>query len=86
MSNCEIYPILTTRSSGEDAQVIEAEKWRVVLDPNQRLLGKAFVTLFEHKTSLSDLGEADWRDFEIPVKRLETALKKVFQPNHKENL
>ena len=80
MNNCEICPILATHNNGKDIQIIETEKWRVVLDPNQQFLGKAFVTLLEHKTSLSDLNEADWRDFEILVKRLETALKKAFQP------
>lgn len=82
MNNCEICPILATHNNGKDIQIIETEKWRVVLDPNQQFLGKAFVTLLEHKTSLSDLNEADWRDFEILVKRLETALKKAFQPTH----
>ena len=82
MNNCEICPIIITCNDGKDVQVIETEKWRVVLDPNQQFLGKAFVTLLEHKTSLSDLNEADWKDFEVLVKRLESALKKAFQPNH----
>jgi len=82
MNNCEICPILATHNDGKDVQIIETEKWRVVLDPNQQFLGKAFVTLLKHKTSLSDLNEADWKDFEVLVKRLESALKKAFQPNH----
>lgn len=82
MNNCEICPILATPNNGEDMQITETEKWRVVLDPNQQFLGKAFVTLLEHKSSLSDLDEADWRDFEILVKRLESAFKKAFQPSH----
>ena len=82
MNNCEICPILATHNDDKDVQIIETEKWRVVLDPNQQFLGKAFVTLLEHKSSLSDLDETDWRDFEALVKRLESALKKTFQPNH----
>ena len=82
MNNCEICPILATHNDGKDMQIIETEKWRVVLDPNQQFLGKAFVTLLEHKSSLSDLDETDWRDFEALVKCLESALKKAFQPNH----
>ncbi len=81
MNNCEICPILATHNDGKDMQIIETEKWRAVLDPNQQFLGKTFVTLLEHKTSLSDLNEADWKDFEELVKRLESALKKAFQPN-----
>ena len=75
MNNCEICPILATHNDDKDVQIIETEKWRVVLDPNQQFLGKAFVTLLKHKTSLSDLNEADWKDFEVLVKRLESALK-----------
>lgn len=82
MSNCEICPILATHNNGNDIQIIETERWRVVLDPNQQFLGKAFVTLLKHKSSLSDLDESDWADFEKLVKRLESALKKAFRPNH----
>jgi diadenosine tetraphosphate (Ap4A) HIT family hydrolase len=82
MNNCEICAILATHNDGKDVQVIETEKWRVVLDPNQQFIGKAFVTLLEHKASLSDLDTEDWKDFEALVKRLESALKKAFQPNH----
>lgn len=82
MNNCEICPILATHNNGNDVQIIETEKWRVVLDPNQQFLGKAFVTLLDHKSSLSDLDGDDWRDFEVLVGRLEPALKKAFQPSH----
>lgn len=82
MNNCEICPILATHNDDKDVQIIETDKWRVVLDPNQQFLGKAFVTLLEHKSSLSDLDETGWRDFEALVKRLESALKKTFQSNH----
>lgn len=82
MDDCEICPILATRSNGKDVQVIETKRWRVVLDPNQRFLAKAFITLLEHKTSLSELSEADWRDFESLVKRLELAIKKAFHAHH----
>ena len=78
MNNCEICPILATHNDDKDVQIIETEKWRVVLDSNQQFLGKAFVTLLEHKLSLSDLDTEDWRDFEALVKRLESALKKHF--------
>lgn len=82
MNDCEICPILSSRNDGEDVLIAQTDKWRVVLDPNQRFLGKSFVTLLEHKESLSDLDSADWRDFEVLVKRLELAIKKAFQPNH----
>ena len=80
--NCEICPILATHNGGQDVQIIQTAKWRVVLDSNQQVLGKAFVTLLEHKTSLSDLDEEDWRDFELLVKRLESAVRQAFLPSH----
>ena len=61
---------------------MQTDRWRVVLDSNQQYLGKAFVTLVEHKESLSDLSTEDWNDFELLVKKLESAVKSAFKPNH----
>ena len=80
MNNCDICPILVTNNNGKDVQIAETEKWRIVLDPNQQFLGKSFVTLLQHKSSLSSLDETDWRDYEILVKRLEGAIKRRFSP------
>ena len=82
MNNCDICPILATNNNGKDVQIAETEKWRIVLDPNQQFLGKSFVTLLQHKSSLSSLDEADWKDYEALVRRLEGAIKKAFQPSH----
>ena len=82
MNDCEICPILATHNNDQDVKVFESRRWRVVLDPNQQFLGKAFVTLLDHKSSLSELDDEDWKDFEALVRRLESALKEVFQPNH----
>ncbi len=82
MNNCEICPILATHNNNKDVQIIQTEKWRVVLDPNQSYLGKSFVTLLDHKSSLSDLDEEDWKDFKTLVGRLENGMRKAFQPNH----
>ncbi len=82
MTNCEICPILSSLNNGNDVQIIETEMWRVVLDPNQQYLGKSFVTLLDHKQTLSDLSSEEWQDFETLVKRLEFAIKEAFNPNH----
>ena len=82
MISCEICPILSSNNNGKDIQVVETEMWRVVLDPNQQFLGKSFVTLLDHKQTLSDLSSEEWKDFEILVKRLELAVTKAFNPNH----
>lgn len=82
MNNCDICPILATHNNGNDIEVIETDRWRVTLDSNQQFLGKSFITLLEHKASLSDLDEKDWEDFHRLVAELETALRKAFQSHH----
>ena len=82
MKSCEICTILKTHNNDEDIEIIETTKWRVVLDPNQRTLGKSFVTLLEHKSSLSELNQEDWDDFAKLTKHLESAISKSYKPNH----
>lgn len=79
---CEICPILTTRNDGTDVTVIETLYWRAVLDADQRYLGKMFVTLLEHKESVSDLSGEQWRDLHELMKALERAVGRAFQPSH----
>ena len=82
MNNCEICAILATHNEGRDITLTETKKWRVVLDPNQRFLGKSFITLLDHKSSLSELSSEEWKDFTQLSKNLERAIKLTFQPNH----
>lgn len=82
MSNCEICPIVATHNGGKDVQIFESKHWRVVLDSNQQFLGKAFVTLLEHKQAVSDLNRAEWEDLRSVMQTLEAAIKKAFQPSH----
>ncbi len=82
MSSCEICSILASHNEGKDIEVIQTKKWRVVLDPNQQFLGKAFVTLLEHKSTLSELTQEDWDDFRLLVARLESSMRSAFQPSH----
>lgn len=82
MNSCEICPILETHNNGKDIQILESDYWRVVLDPNQRFLGKLFVTLLEHKPTLSDLSLEQWDDLHSVMKKLEGAIKQAFQPSH----
>src|SRR6476660_620856 len=82
MNNCEICPILATKNNGKDVIVLETKLWRATLDVNQQFLGKMFITLLQHKPTLSDLDEEDWREFRIIIKQLETAVKKAFNPSH----
>lgn len=82
MTNCEICPILTSHNDGKDVQVFETNYWRVVLDADQRFLGKSFVTLLEHKESVSDLSSEEWRDLHTVMLRLEVSVKAAFGPSH----
>jgi diadenosine tetraphosphate (Ap4A) HIT family hydrolase len=80
--NCEICPILASRNDGQDVLVFETGRWRVVLDADQRVLGKSFVTLLEHKESVSDLSGEDWDELRVVIRRLEDGAKKAFAPSH----
>lgn len=80
--DCEICPILTSHNDGKDVSVLETRYWRVVLDGDQRVLGKSFVTLLEHKESLSDLSIEEWRDLHDIMKRLEASTIKAFSASH----
>lgn len=82
MTTCDICTILATHNDGQDTEIIQTDKWRVVLDPNQRVLGKSFVTLLEHKDALADLDDDDWSDFAKLTKKLELAITTAFRPNH----
>jgi len=82
MNNCEVCPILACQNEKEDSIILEAKRWRVVLDANQRFLGKMFVTLLQHKQSLSELDSEDWHEFEAIVGKLETAVNRAFSPSH----
>ena len=79
---CEICPILATHNDGADVTVQETRYWRAVLDGDQRYLGKMFVTLLEHKESVSDLSDEEWRDLHALMKALERAIGRAFRPSH----
>lgn len=82
MAVCEICPILATRNDGKDVTVLETTRWRAVLDGDQRFLGKMFLTLLEHKESVSDLDEDDWQELRVVMQRLEAAVGATFHPSH----
>jgi len=47
----------------------------IILAPDQGYLGRAYVTLRDHKSSLGELSEAEWQDYAVIVKRVENACK-----------
>lgn len=66
---------------GELPTVIESDIWRVELNPNQQHLGRTFVGLREHKSSLSDLNEDDFSEFKRVANALELGARAAFNPD-----
>ena len=82
MIHCEICPIIATQNNNQDVIVLEVARWRVVLDADQRFLGKSFVTLLDHKESISDLSTDDWQELHDVMRRLEEGVARAFLPSH----
>lgn len=76
---CDICILLTTT---DDCILHESSLWRVVINPNQEYIGRLFVTLKRHATTLSDLTDEEWREFAIINRGTERAIANSFQPSH----
>ena len=76
---CSICSLLHTDN---DSIVYNGEAWRVALNPNQEYLGRLFITLKTHKSSLSGLTVEEWQEFGIITQLLEQSLHACFQPTH----
>lgn len=62
-----------------ETQILDTEYWSVGIDgKNHAYLGRAYVTLKEHKPRLSNLNQQEWTDFEEIVRKLEKAYKDAF--------
>lgn len=62
-----------------ETQILETKYWSVGIDgKNHAYLGRAYVTLKEHKPSLSSLSQDEWEDFQDIVRKLESAYKDAF--------
>jgi len=62
-----------------ETQILDTQYWSVGVDgKNHAYLGRAYVTLKEHKPSLSSLSQQEWEDFQDIVKKLEKAYKNAF--------
>ena len=79
MKNCDICPFVAEQTIYDPAVVLQTDRWNVVLDRNNQLyLGKGFVTLREHKSSLSELDETDWRELHEVIRSMEHAITQAF--------
>lgn len=72
--NCDICAILENPTH----RILETKYWSAGVGNNQAYFGRAYVSLREHKASLSMLSRSEWEDFEDIVKKLEAAYKELF--------
>ena len=75
---CEICPLLVGQTAADDNVILQTERWVAVLDKNQCYLGKSFITLRQHKKTLSELDEADWTELRQVIRQIEQAVKAAF--------
>lgn len=54
-SDCHICPLLVGQTTADENVILQTAHWVVVLDKNQSYPGKSFVTLRQHKATLSEL-------------------------------
>lgn len=67
------------RGSQDYPLLYETPLWRVVLAPNQSLLGRCVVQLKRHEGSLANLTEAELGEWLGIVGRLESVLRRAFR-------
>lgn len=53
--------------------ILETKYWQIALSDDGRYPGRCYVTLLEHKGSLSQLSKQEWNEFQKLVYRLEAA-------------
>jgi diadenosine tetraphosphate (Ap4A) HIT family hydrolase len=60
----------------------EGTHWRLVLNRNQNLLGKCFLTVRRHVEAVADLTPEEWLDLQPELQRATRALTTTFRPDH----
>jgi diadenosine tetraphosphate (Ap4A) HIT family hydrolase len=74
--NCDICQFLKNKPLND--QILTGEYWTVGIIPDQPYLGRAIITLLDHKPSLGTLSKEEWQEFETIVSKLELAYKTAF--------
>lgn len=59
-------------------KLLQTEYWHISVAPHQSFLGKCYVSLNKHKSSLSELNENEWVDFGKLAAILESTIKEAF--------
>ena len=71
MVNCSLCEELA--DSNHPTLILDTPPWRVVLSHYQSYAGRLFIMLRQHKASLSELSQEEWKDFTTLVPLLENA-------------
>jgi ATP adenylyltransferase len=58
--------------------LIRTRYWRFALGDNHAYLGRGYLTLLDHKSSLSELTPEEWQDYTEIVRRIESAYRRAF--------
>ncbi len=62
--------------------LLEGRHWRLVLNHNQNLLGRTFLSLRRHTEEVIDLSPEEWRQLRRQLRFTTIALKSLFSPDH----
>lgn len=72
--NCEICKLLDNPAH----VLLMTPNWRVSISNNQAYLGRAYITLRNHKETHGELSVKEWREFQEIVTKLENAYRQAF--------
>lgn len=56
--------------------------WKVVVNRNQNLLGKCFLSLKRHSENVTKLRSDEWHELHVLLTRTTEALRHAFKPDH----
>jgi diadenosine tetraphosphate (Ap4A) HIT family hydrolase len=73
-ATCDICKIVAS----DRTLVVDGRYWTIALSPDQGYLGRAFVTLKEHRGSLAQLSPEQWSELLDLISRYENTVKQVF--------
>ena len=60
----------------------EGRYWKVVVNHNQNLLGKWFLSLKRHSETVTTLGSEEWHELHVLLTRTTEILRRAFKPDH----
>jgi diadenosine tetraphosphate (Ap4A) HIT family hydrolase len=62
--------------------LLESKHWQLVLNHNQNLLGRTFLSLRRHTEQVVELSPDEWKQLRDHLRLATTALRSLFSPDH----